>query len=59
MARTTLAHAAGRILAFERTFFQTYALYPDLTVAENIAFGLKLHKVPKAEIRRRVAAAGG
>jgi multiple sugar transport system ATP-binding protein len=34
--------------------FQNYALYPHLTVAENIAFGLKLRKVPKEEIGRRV-----
>jgi multiple sugar transport system ATP-binding protein len=37
--------------------FQSYALYPHLTVAENIGFGLKLRKVPKAEIKRRVAEA--
>lgn len=36
--------------------FQSYALYPHMTVFENIAFGLKLRKVPKDEIRRRVAA---
>ena len=35
--------------------FQSYALYPHLTVYENIAFGLKVKKVPKAEIERRVA----
>jgi multiple sugar transport system ATP-binding protein len=34
--------------------FQTYALYPHMTVAENMAFGLKLRKTPKDEIRRRV-----
>ena len=34
--------------------FQSYALYPHLTVYDNIAFGLKLKKVPKAEIDRRV-----
>ena len=34
--------------------FQSYALYPHLTVYENIAFGLKVKKVPKAEIERRV-----
>ncbi len=34
--------------------FQSYALYPHLTVRENIAFPLKLRKVPKAEIKRRV-----
>ena len=35
--------------------FQTYALYPHMTVAQNMAFGLKLRKVPRDEIRRRVA----
>jgi multiple sugar transport system ATP-binding protein len=34
--------------------FQSYALYPHLTVAENIGFGLKLRKVPKREIKTRV-----
>jgi multiple sugar transport system ATP-binding protein len=34
--------------------FQTYALYPHMTVYENMAFGLKLHGVSKSEIRPRV-----
>jgi multiple sugar transport system ATP-binding protein len=34
--------------------FQTYALYPHMTVAQNMAFGLKLRKAPRDEIRRRV-----
>ncbi len=34
--------------------FQNYALYPHMTVAENMAFGLKLIKTPKEEIKRRV-----
>ncbi len=34
--------------------FQSYALYPHLSVFDNMAFGLKLRKVPKDEIRRRV-----
>jgi multiple sugar transport system ATP-binding protein len=34
--------------------FQSYALYPHMTVADNIAFGLKLRKMPKDEIRKRV-----
>ncbi len=34
--------------------FQNYALYPHMTVYENMAFGLKLKKVPKAEIDERV-----
>jgi multiple sugar transport system ATP-binding protein len=37
--------------------FQSYALYPHMTVAENLAFGLKRHRVPKREIRERVDAA--
>jgi multiple sugar transport system ATP-binding protein len=34
--------------------FQSYALYPHLSVEDNMAFGLKLRKTPKAEIKRRV-----
>src|SRR5947208_1093799 len=34
--------------------FQSYALYPHLSVYENIAFGLRLKKVPKAELDKRV-----
>ena len=34
--------------------FQTYALYPHMTVFENMAFGLKLRRYPKSEIIRRV-----
>ncbi len=34
--------------------FQNYALYPHMTVFENMGFGLKLRKVPKDEIKRRV-----
>ncbi|KYP88123.1 maltose/maltodextrin transporter ATP-binding protein, partial [bacteria symbiont BFo1 of Frankliniella occidentalis] len=34
--------------------FQSYALYPHLTVAENMSFGLKLAGVPKAQIQQRV-----
>ncbi|HSX75484.1 MAG TPA: ATP-binding cassette domain-containing protein, partial [Shinella sp.] len=37
--------------------FQNYALYPHMTVAENLAFGLKLRGAPRAEIDRRVNAA--
>ena len=37
--------------------FQSYALYPHMTVAENLAFGLKLRKHDKAEIDRRIARA--
>ena len=37
--------------------FQNYALYPHMTVAENMAFPLKLRKAPKEEIAQRVAQA--
>ncbi|MEB7446778.1 ABC transporter ATP-binding protein [Arthrobacter koreensis] len=45
---------------FERdvnTVFQDYALFPHLTVAQNVGYGLKLRKTPKAERERRVAEA--
>src|SRR5882672_6093055 len=37
--------------------FQSYALFPHRTVAENVAFGLRMRSVPKPDIARRVAAA--
>ncbi len=37
--------------------FQSYALFPHMTVRDNIAFGLKMSKVPRAEIERQVAEA--
>ena len=37
--------------------FQSYALYPHMTVYENLAFGLRLRKLPVAEIEQRVAQA--
>src|SRR2546421_1054778 len=39
--------------------FQNYALYPHMTVYDNLAFGLKLRKYPKTEIRKRVNDAAG
>lgn len=36
------------------TVFQSYALFPHLSVAENIAFGLEMEKLPRSEIRTRV-----
>lgn len=61
--------AAGTITAFGRDLsgllpeerglgfvFQNYALFPSMSVYENIAFGLKAHKVPKKEILLRVQA---
>ncbi|MBV9139169.1 MAG: ABC transporter ATP-binding protein, partial [Hyphomicrobiales bacterium] len=35
--------------------FQSYALFPNMTVAQNVAFGLKIAKRPEAEIKPRVA----
>src|SRR6202043_3524241 len=34
--------------------FQNYALYPHMTVADNIGFALKLRKLPKAELKAKV-----
>ncbi|MDE1995228.1 MAG: ABC transporter ATP-binding protein [Rhizobiaceae bacterium] len=36
------------------TVFQSYALFPHMTIAENVAFGLEMRKVPKADIAERV-----
>jgi multiple sugar transport system ATP-binding protein len=47
-------HAKDRDIAF---VFQNYALYPHMTVAENMAFGLKMRKLAKDEIERRIRAA--
>lgn len=47
----------NRIPAKDRNIamvFQNYALYPHMTVYENMAFGLEMRKTPKEEIRRRV-----
>ncbi|MGZ5911108.1 MAG: ABC transporter ATP-binding protein, partial [Reyranella sp.] len=37
--------------------FQSYALFPHRTVAENVAFGLRMREVPRPDIERRVKAA--
>src|SRR5690606_27807222 len=39
------------------TVFQAYALFPHMSVAENVAYGLRQRQVGRAEIRRRVAGA--
>ncbi len=48
----------GSVLPPERRrmsmIFQSYAIWPNMTVEENVAFGLKLRKLPSAEIKRRV-----
>ncbi len=50
----------GNTPPFQRnvnTVFQSYALFPHMTVAQNVAFGLEMKKVSKAEIGRRVVEA--
>ncbi len=37
------------------TVFQSYALFPHMSVGDNVGYGLKLQKVPKAEIKKRVS----
>jgi spermidine/putrescine transport system ATP-binding protein len=67
-----IAASAGRILLGERditrlpahlrpfnTVFQDYALFPHMTVAENIGYGLMVRRRPKAEIRAKVEEALG
>jgi multiple sugar transport system ATP-binding protein len=39
--------------------FQSYALYPQMTVEKNLSFGLRVAKVPKEDIERRIARAAG
>src|SRR5882762_11075114 len=57
-------HVAGRditdVAVHKRDMgmvFQSYALFPHRTVAENVAFGLRMREVPKPDIERRVKAA--
>ena len=53
-ARVTELEPAKRKVSM---VFQSYALFPHMTVRDNIAFGLKMSKVPRAEIERQVAEA--
>jgi multiple sugar transport system ATP-binding protein len=51
------ARVVNRVPSKDRNIamvFQSYALYPHMTVYDNLAFGLKLMKTPKQEIKRRV-----
>src|SRR5919107_1186611 len=45
-------HPSSRNIAM---VFQSYALYPNMTVGQNITFGLEMHKVPKPERDKAVA----
>jgi ABC-type Fe3+/spermidine/putrescine transport system ATPase subunit len=48
----------GRVIAPEKRgmsmIFQSYAIWPNMTVAQNVAFGLKLRRLPTAELRSRL-----
>src|SRR5690606_26013294 len=47
-----------RVAPYERNIgmvFQNYALFPHMTVAENLAYPLRVRKMPRSEIRERVA----
>jgi iron(III) transport system ATP-binding protein len=52
--------APGRVVPPERRgmsmIFQSYAIWPNMTVGENVAFGLQIRKLPGAEVKRRTAA---
>ena len=52
--------APGSVLPPERRgmsmIFQSYAIWPNMTVAENVGFGLELRKLPRADVRQRVGA---
>ena len=52
-----LSSAAGSVPPERRgmsMIFQSYAIWPNMTVAENVAFGLNLRKLPSTEIKKRV-----
>ena len=70
LAAGHLDPTAGRVLIGERDVtrvparhrnvgmvFQSYALFPHMTVADNVAYGLKVRRRPREEVTRRVAAA--
>src|SRR4026207_886757 len=39
--------------------FQSYALFPHMSVRDNVAFGLRMQKIPKSTIKERVASSAG
>ena len=52
-----MSEPVAGIPAYQRpvnTVFQNYALFPHMTVEQNVAFGLEMAKVPKADISKRV-----
>jgi ABC-type Fe3+/spermidine/putrescine transport system ATPase subunit len=52
-----ISSAAGALPPEKRSMsmiFQSYAIWPNMTVAENVGFGLKVRKVPSAELKERV-----
>src|SRR6478735_6006494 len=53
---TLLGMVAGRDIAM---VFQNYALYPHMSVFDNMAYGLKIRKMPMGEIKQRVDKAAG
>ena len=54
---SSTARDFSRVPINKRNFgivFQSYALFPNMTVFENVAYGLKLRKVPRKEIEKKV-----
>ena len=55
----TVVSEPGRIVPPERRgmsmIFQSYAIWPNMTVAQNVAFGLQVRQLPRDEVRRRTA----
>nr|WP_246523275.1 ABC transporter ATP-binding protein [Neoroseomonas eburnea] len=55
----TVLSAPGAVVPPERRgmsmIFQSYAIWPNMTVEENVAFGLQLRKLPREEVKHRVA----
>ena len=54
MALSSTAHVVAPEKRGMSMIFQSYAIWPNMTVAQNVAFGLQLRKLGKVEIRERV-----